>query len=92
MSKERNLWRELIKFLNKQFECGRGVIVTRKEIMKHLGLDPKLEQTVDSYRRYLTRLEHLRIYSRGCYSIDSRIMENLSLSAAKEMAYRKEEI
>ena len=86
---KRNLWRELIEFLNEQFKCGKSVLVTRKEIMKHFGLDPKLEQTVDSYRRYLTRLGHLSEYGRGCYSIESRIMSNLSLSAAKEMAYSK---
>lgn len=67
-----------------------GCPIYRKTIMKKFGFDPGYQHTVDSYRRYITKLGYLQYgKKRGQYILIKRPEPGLTLGEAKRKAYEK---
>jgi len=77
-----NRWNKLCTYINRR---RNGTVITRKSIMKNIW--PGSDQTIDTYRNYLTKAGFLRIISPGKYEKLKTIPRGISRRDVQRLGY-----
>ena len=66
---------------------GVGETFSRKGLFRYMELNARIQNTADSYRRYLTKAGYLEWVSRGRYRVKGILPLGTSLLSIKKKAY-----
>jgi hypothetical protein len=80
--KSRDRWAKLCKYINRRRD---GALITRHNIMAHLW--PGSDQSIDTYRNYLTRAGFLVIIRPGRYLKVKTIPHKMSRRDVQRLGY-----